>query len=135
MKFEESPYFDSIKHTPLKMDYGMYYLCDDFVIGELNEGIHFDTKKTTRIGKKIIDHYGTHPKICLISNRINSYSVDPQNWKHVMEIYPNILKASCIVSYSKLSQFNADLEKRFFTDSIMKFDTLDEAIHWAQNLD
>ncbi|WP_411766819.1 hypothetical protein [Winogradskyella sp. A3E31] len=132
MKFEDSPFFGSIKYSVLRLDFGIYYLCDTFIVGELNEGIHFDEAKAKIIGKEIIKFYGKRPKICLISNRVNSYSVDPQNWVRVMEMYPDILRGSCIISYNQLSKFNADLEKRFFSESIFRCNNLSEAINWAQ---
>ena len=135
MKFKESIFYRQLKHSELKMPFGVYYLCDGFVIGELNEGIHFDYDKADDIAEKLIDFYGDSPALCLVSNRINSYSVEPQNWTRVLKLYPKLLRRSCIISYNTLSQFNADLEKRFFKENIVTFKTLTEAINWAQNFE
>ena len=135
MKFEESMFHKDLKHFKLELDFGTYYLCDKFVIGELNEGIHFDFEKADTIAEKLVGFYGISPELSLISNRVNSYSVEPQNWTRVLKFYPKLLRSSCIISYNTLSQFNADLEKRFFSKTIVTFETLAEGINWAQNFD
>ncbi len=83
MKFEESEYFKSLKHFKLEMPFGNYYLFDFFFLGELNEGVYFDWKKAKLVVSELIDFYGEGNKIGFIANRVNSYSVEPQNWERV----------------------------------------------------
>ena len=55
MKFENSEYYKNLKHSKLEMSFGNYYLCDNFVIGELNEGVHFDWEKAKEtVDKKLL---------------------------------------------------------------------------------
>lgn len=135
MHFEKSKLFNQIKHYKLRMHFGTYYFCEQFIIGELDEGIHFDSKKSKLITNEILDFYGENPKLCLISNRVNSYSVDPQLWTNVDKEHPNLLIAGCIISYSNTSYLNASLEKRFTDKSIKRCKDLSEAINWVSSLD
>lgn len=133
MKFEDSKYFKNIKHYKLEMPFGNYYLFEKFFIGELNEGVHFDWEKTKLVVNELLDFYDDDQKVVFISNRINGYSVEPQNWVKVEKEY-NILLASAIVTYNKPSYLNASLEKKFTDISIKRCLSLDEAIEWTINL-
>ncbi|MFP4846342.1 hypothetical protein [Winogradskyella sp. PE311] len=135
MKFENSALFNEIKHYKLEMNYGTYYLCEKFVIGEINEGVHFDSIKAELIVSEIFSFYGAHPKICLISNRVNAYSVNPLVWINIMTKYPKFLVASCIITYNSISRRNATLEKEFSKKSIKRCSNLTEAINWVEQLD
>lgn len=96
---------------------------------ELNEGIHLDSNQSKLTIDEIIDFYGEKPKICLFSNRVNSYSVSPQLWNALKTQYPNLL-----VAYSTISYLNATLEKRFTDQSIKRCKSLEEAINRALSL-
>ncbi len=133
MKFEDSEFFKSLKHFKLEMPFGNYYLCEKFFVGELNEGVHFDWKKVKRVAKELLEFYGENPKLVFISNRVNAYSVEPQNWIRVEKEY-NIMFASAIVIYNKPSYLNASLEKRFSKNSIKRCKSIKEAIDWANGL-
>ncbi|MEW4925378.1 hypothetical protein [Algibacter sp. 2305UL17-15] len=134
MKFEKSPYFEKLKPYKLELPFGNYYLCPNFFIGELFEGVHFDWEKTEILVKEIIKFYGEFKPIAFISNRINSYSVDPQNWIKIVQKY-NILVASAIVAYNNSNYINASLEKHFAKKSIKRCLSLSEAIGWVESLE
>ncbi|MDO1500800.1 hypothetical protein Q2T40_11730 [Winogradskyella maritima] len=132
MKFENSTLYTNLKFHKLQLEFGTYYLCDSFVIGELNAGVHFDFNKADIIAEEIIKHYGEGPKLNLIANRIHSYSVEPQNWTRVLKKYPDLLCSSCVVAYNTMSTLNASLENRFFIEDILLFNSLEDAVLWAQ---
>ena len=133
MKFENSSFFKKIKHHKLEMPYGNYYLYDNFFVGELNEGVHFDWNKAKEVVEKVIDFYGKDAKIGFISNRINSYSIDPHNWKKIEEEY-DLIAGSAIVMYSSSTYMNASIEKQFAKKTIKRCMSLNEAIDWMINL-
>lgn len=133
MRFEKSDYFEKLNPTKVEFTFGTYYFCDNFIVGELNEGIHLDWDKAEAIFQAAINHYGKHTKVAYIANRINAYSVDPQNWKKSEEKY-NFLTASAIVSYNNASYLNASLEKQFTSKSIKRCLSLSEAIKWIEGL-
>ena len=80
-----------------------------------------------------IEYYVDTLKIGYISNRINSYSIEPQLWTTIGEEF-DFLVAGAIVIYNKISYVNASIEKRFSKNSIKRCKSLDEAINWINNL-
>lgn len=42
MHFEESPFSKSLTYDKVVLDFGSYYLCDNFFIMEVNEGEQFN---------------------------------------------------------------------------------------------
>jgi hypothetical protein len=133
MEFEKSPYFEIYKPYKLKLVFGNYYFCKNLVIGELFEGTHFNWSMAKNLISEIHNHYGKKAKVCYIANRINAYSIDPQNWLRI-EKESDILIASAIVVYNKASYINASLEKHFTQKSIKRCLSLDEALDWVKNL-
>lgn len=134
MKFENSTYFNQLNHKELVFSFGRFYLFDNFVVSELNEGIHFDWAKIQDASAEFISHYGYNISIAYISNRINSYSIDPHLWTNFNREFGFIV-ASAVVVYDNISYMNATLEKQFSGKSLKRCSSLEEAIHWVQNLD
>ncbi len=58
---------------------GMFYFFDDFIISEMNEGVHFNWEAAQDIIELALNHYGSDSKISYISNRVNSYSIEAQD--------------------------------------------------------
>ncbi|HEX9825026.1 MAG TPA: hypothetical protein VGA80_00375 [Flavobacteriaceae bacterium] len=132
MKFEDSKYF-KLNHLKVEKPFGNFYLCDKFYISEFNEGVHCDWEMVQDVVEEIIGLRENNASLGYISNRINSYSMDPQIWVKVHEEYDYII-ACAIVSYNNMTFMNASLEKAFFKKSIKRCLSLDEAIEWVINL-
>ncbi|WP_445957167.1 hypothetical protein [Yeosuana sp.] len=133
MKFEDSIYHKDLKHYKLAMPFGDFYLCDKFIVSEINEGIHFNWEMIKSIMAKVIKFYGEGVKLGYISNRVNSYSADPQSWDKLDKEF-GVIIASAIVSYNNIVFMNATLEKRFCQKSIKRCLFLDEAVYWISNI-
>jgi hypothetical protein len=133
MKFEKSLYFEKLSPTRLELDFGTYYLCRNFFVGELNESVHFDWDKAEQVIYELYKFYGEDAKLAYIANRINDYSVDPQNWIKV-ETQHEFLIASAIVAYNNSTYINASIEKNFTKSSIKRCLSLTEAIEWVEGL-
>lgn len=133
MTFENSKYFNLLKHSKIEFSFGNFYLFDKFIISEINEGVHFDWDKIQQVIAALIDYYGSNLKIGYISNRVNPYSIEPQLWIRFQRDYGFIV-ASAMVSYTELNYINASIEKRFSEMSIKRCGSLDEAINWIKNL-
>ena len=82
---------------------------------------------------EIVSYYEKDVKLGYISNRINSYSMNPESWNKVDETY-GVIVAGAVVTYNKMTYMNATLEKRFYKKSIKRCTTLNEAINWILNL-
>ena len=134
MRFEDSKYFSLIKTKKFEFPFGNFYISDQILISELNEGIHFDWDKIIQVIDVIYDYFGEFKKIAYISNRIYSYSIEPQLWLKFYEDY-NFIVATATVSYSDFNYMNSTIEKLFSKTSLKRCSDLDEAIEWIQNLE
>lgn len=132
MRFENSDYFKS-KHYKIEFPFGNFYLFEKYFISEINEGIHFDWEMIKTVMAEVVEFYGVDAKIGYISNRINSYSMNPQTWDKVQKKY-NMIVAGAIVSYNNMTFMNSSLEKQLANISIKRCLSLDEAIEWILNL-
>ena len=106
----------------------------NFVISELDEGVHFDWIKIQEVTAELISHYGYNISIAYISNRTNSYSIDPHLWTNFNEEFGFIV-ANAVVAYDNINYMNATLEKQFMGKSLKRCSSLEEAITWVKNLD
>jgi len=119
-------------NTELKLDFGKITFKDNILIAELNEGILFDVennRKLLEIGRKTFNNgfYG------YISNRVNSYGVNPMVYLESAST-PN-LKAIAVVTTNPVCRQNAILESQFYRgrNSFEVFKTLEEAINWIKH--
>ena len=133
MYFEDYKYFKDFKPYKLEMPFGNFFLCENFFLAEANEGIHLDWDKLKSLFAKVIEFYGKNTTLGFVTNRVNSYSVDPQIYDKVDKEF-KIIAASAIVIYSDMSFMNATIEKRFANVSVKRCISLDEAIEWVLNL-
>ena len=134
MKFEDSAYSKSLNYKKITEDFGYFFLIDNFIIAELNEGIHFDWEKTQKLVEILLKHYGDNCRVGYISNRINPYSTEPQNWAKFTKNY-DIIVASAVVTYSEISYMNATIEKMFSEKSLKRCKNINQAIEWILNFD
>ena len=131
MEVTTSKYYKKLKSKKVEFSFGTYYFFENFVISELKEGIHFEWSNAEQLISEIIDHYGEHAKLGYISNRINNFSVNPQNWREIQETY-DILEAIAVVTY-QLSTYNVvAVENQFSKIPLKRCLTLDQAIAWMQ---
>jgi hypothetical protein len=134
MRFEDSKYFQLIPSKKIEFPFGNFYISNQILISELNEGIHFDWDKILQVIDLVYDYFGSYKKIAYISNRIYSYSIEPQLWLKFHEEYDFIV-ATATVSYNDFNYMNATIEKLFTKSSLKRCSDLDEAIEWIQNLE
>ena len=132
MTFEQSRYFDALKTHKHVLPIGNFYFCEKFYLAEIHEGMHLDYNELTCVMEELIKYYGKNIKLGFISNRINSYSLDPSLYNKIDEEF-NIIVASAFVVYNDISYMNASIEKRFSKKRIKRCVMLDEAIEWILN--
>lgn len=129
MKFEKSKYYNQLKSKKVELSFGTFYFLEKFFINEINEGIHFDILKIQELVSAIGEHYGDNFKIGHVSNRINSYSFEPQLWVDFYKEY-NFISGSAIIAYSSFNSKSVDIENMFSKNTVKGFHTLDEGIKW-----
>ncbi len=118
--------------SALNLEFGKVTILDNILIAELNEGILLDishNRELLKIGRETFNNeaYG------YISNRTNSYSVNPMI--HLESANVENLAAIAVVSTNTIVKQNTIIEKQFFrhSRSFEVFETLEEAIHWMEN--
>ena len=133
MKFESSPFKDKYTFVKKEFPFGNFYLCDQFYVSEIFEEVHFDWEKVVQVADVLVEFYGEHSHIAFISNRFNSYSIEPQSWIKFHQEY-DFLIAGAVVAYNKINYLNASIEKQFSKFSLKRCSSLSEAFQWIVNL-
>ncbi|WP_045473888.1 hypothetical protein [Winogradskyella sp. PG-2] len=133
MQFEDSPLSKSLNYEKIVLDFGSYYLCDDFFIMEVNEGEHFNSEKLNKLLSSLRAYYGHHKTLAYIANRVNAYSIDPVLWSY-FDKDDSILIAASIVSYRDSTYLSANIEKQMASIPMKRALSLGEAINWVQHL-
>ena len=109
---------------------GVFYFFDDFIISEINEGVHFNWEAAQDIIELALNHYGSGSRISYISNRVYSYSIEAQDWLKFFKSRHS-LRAFAVVTYSKSGLINVMMEKIFFKSKIKTFENLYDAADWV----
>ncbi|OBX22814.1 MULTISPECIES: hypothetical protein [Bizionia] len=107
------------------------FVFDDFLICQIGEGMEIHPEHNTNLKEVIEKHFlGKH--IGYISNRVNSYSVDPLTYVETEKI-PNLL-AMAIIPETEIMRKNAEYERNFYDKPYEIFDCLGDAINWIHCL-
>ena len=129
VKVEDSIYKDEYREK-LSLDSGNFYIFDKFVIGEVKEDQYFDWETAKVIIQRVYLHFGTTDiKVSYISNRVNSYSVQPKDWLNFFK-ERHKLKSIAVVAYNKMGMMSVVLERIFSKAPIRKFGGLEDAVNW-----
>ncbi|MEH6763245.1 MAG: hypothetical protein V7655_02000 [Aequorivita antarctica] len=113
----------------LETEIGMVYFYNNIVVFEAKEGIIMSYKTGFSILLKGLSFLGTKPWV-LISNRVNSYSIKPMDYKYLNKV--PTLRAVGVVNYHELGHSNAELEAKFCKKPFQMFDNLTEAVVWGK---
>jgi len=132
MRVEESKYKDHYDKK-ITLNSGDFYFFKKFIIAEIANGVHFDWETAKETIDLAYEYYGQDIKVAYISNRVNDYSVNAQDW---LKFYKerHHLEAIAIVAYNKIGIMNVVLEKIFTQTRLKKFNNLDEAVNWVLTL-
>lgn len=109
---------------------GVFYFFENFIISEINEGVHFNWEAAQDIIELALNHYGSGSKISYISNRVYSYSIEAQDWLKFFK-KRHTLRSFAVVTYSKSGLINVMMEKIFFKSKIKTFENLYDAAEWV----
>jgi hypothetical protein len=115
--------------TTLKLPLGTFYIYDNYIIVEIAEGITIATKHN-KILEDIAEKYFASKDFVYITNRVNSYAVNPAVYKKTSKI--KNLVGFAIVASNYIALRNADIEKLFLNKPFESFTELSEAIKWAE---
>jgi len=114
-----------------EMDIGTAYFYNNIVVVEAKEGVTISYQTGFAFLVKGLQYLGTKPWV-YIANRINSYSVNPNDYKYLEKI--PTLKGIAIVTPTELGKKNAALEANFFNKDFIVVDDLASAYIWGREL-
>lgn len=121
-------YNKQIKQYNLEM--GKVVFFKNYLVIEVAEGISFDYEKAKKLSELTNFHFEDRP-FGYISNRVNSYSLEPIDYTRIKEVFPNIV-AFAAVTYSKSQKTSVKIENMFYQEGIVSFDSLEKAIKWVE---
>ena len=114
----------------LNLEIGKFKFYDNILIGEINEGINMEFKNFLKLMNLIKEIYDDKP-IVYISNRVNSYSIDPIGYRNALKFFPKIIGYS-VVTNKKPVLSSIAIEKRFFKSEVLVFKDMELAVNWAK---
>ncbi|MEH6657207.1 hypothetical protein [Leeuwenhoekiella marinoflava] len=128
-------YLSSLIKEEHRFEFGVFYFFDEFIISEINEGETFEWNKASKVIKVGKQFYkNKNHKINYISNRINDYSIKPQDWITYLNKY-NLLNIFAVVTHRKTAIHNLIIERLFYKGDIFSFDSLLEAVNFIREQD
>lgn len=119
-----------MKETIVKLKFCTLSFFDNYVISVINEGEHVDYTLNKILIKKIEKRF--NKPFIYITNRINSYSVDPNIYPRTTEV--KNLAGFAVVSKAHMAKVNAQIEQMFFGKPFEIFSEMEEAIAWAKKI-
>ena len=131
MRVKDTPLLQYVRETH-ELAYGVFYFFDNFIISEIKEGVLFDWEKALEILNLGIEFYGNETNhLNYISNRINDYSIKPQDWLKFLNMGKRF-KLFAVVTYRSKSIPNLIIERFFYKDTILSFDSLFDAVNFIR---
>lgn len=113
---------------------GSFYFYDNFMISEIAEGVTVGMEMVLEVTHKYTKkYYSPNTPFVYIANRVNSYSIQPTIHFETKKLLPNT-KGYAIVSYNAINNKIASLEKPFLSIPMQIFNTLEDAVSWAEAL-
>ncbi len=115
----------------IKYDFCDFSIFDNFIIAVMQEGVTV-LPKHNNVLIELAEKYFKDRPFAYITNRINSYSVDPKVFKETSKI-KNLI-AFAVVSQSDVRIANASFERQFLSKPHKSFTKLIDAINWCEQL-
>ena len=84
---------------------------ENIVIGTINQGVHLNLELSKEIVVTVYKYIGNNP-VVYITNRINSYSVDPTLYKYISKI--STIQAFCVVHQKTSMNDSSVIENLFY---------------------
>ncbi len=120
--------------TTIKLTFCTLQVCTKYkvVIGTINEGVHLTPELSQTIVLTVFKILGNCPAV-YITNRINSYSIDPILYNNISKI-KNIIGFGVVCQKTRKAEI-AQIEKLFYKDDKFKlFQTADSAVSWGKQI-
>lgn len=115
------------------LEIGRFTYYKNVVVAEYKEDANATFENSVYAIQVALEIYGNDVPVVYISHRKYSYSVNPLNYKEIIDMFPNFV-GFAVVSENKRRRMMARLEKLFIKKPIRVFSELDEGLLWAENL-
>ncbi|NAS30408.1 hypothetical protein GTQ40_05450 [Flavobacteriaceae bacterium R38] len=113
----------------IRLDFASIKLCENFAIGVMDEGIELKTDNNKFLLNTLKKEYKDQ-FFGFISNRINSYSVDPIVYKETSEL-ENLIAIAVVMS-NPMQKLSIEVEKLFYNRPFEYFDNIEDARTWIK---
>lgn len=113
------------------LDCSRVFVFEHYLINQIKDDVHVNLEHVEVLRNLINENYGSR-KMVYISNRVNTYSVDPLVYPEVARI-KNLI-GMAIVTTTTRKKKNAMFEKIFFQKDFQVFETFEESIIWAAGI-
>ena len=104
------------------------FIHENFLVNQIREGKHIEPSHADLLEEVINKHFSVR-KVVYISNRVNSYSVNPLTYGNVASI--ENLVAMAVVAPEEKARKAAEFERGFYSKPFKIVDTLTEAVAWT----
>ena len=115
----------------LKFDFCEIYIYNNYMVVVMKEGITI-TPTHNQVLLNLVDTYYSNKVFVYITHRLHSYAVDPAIYLETSKI--KNLAGFAVVSKDFKAKSNAEIEKLFLNKPFEVFNTLDEAVTWAESI-
>ncbi|MDO6597999.1 hypothetical protein Q4512_13825 [Oceanihabitans sp. 2_MG-2023] len=119
------------KTTHIDLGIGFVSIFENYLIMEINQGETVTVEDNQKL-IKLTETFYSDQEFVYITNRVNSYAVNPAVYFETKKI-KNLI-GFAVVSEKEIDMSNALIEKLFFDKPFEMFKELDEAISWANTL-
>ncbi|TJY37718.1 hypothetical protein [Pontimicrobium aquaticum] len=126
-KTKNSYYHDS--NASFNFPWGGLYFYEDFVISEISEGVVLGRSQFLEAMNLANDYFGIEKPYGLISNRVNSYSINLPELMPIAKKFGD-LRLNAVVLHSGIGYENFEIEKRLLKFKGEVFFDLDQAVNW-----
>ncbi|WP_452225953.1 hypothetical protein [Lacinutrix cladophorae] len=119
------------KTTHIDLGIGFVSIFENYLIMEINQGETVTVEDNEKL-IKLTETFYSDQEFVYITNRVNSYAVNPAVYFETKKI-KNLI-GFAVVSEKEIDMSNALIEKLFFDKPFEMFKELDEAISWANTI-
>ena len=111
--------------------FGTVLLYENYLVSEINEGETVTIEHNLELVKLSESFYSDRP-FGYITNRINSYAVDPKTYIETSKI--ENLVGFAVVAQEELMMSNTQIEKLFLKKPVEVFRNLENATVWIESI-
>ncbi len=108
----------------IQSSFGTIELSDNYGVITANEGTQLQKKEIYELTNIFLNHYKNEKPVGYISNRINSYSVNPLD---CLKFFEDVKIFAVAAVVKGLAEKIATIEKTFYSFKVKSFYSLDDA--------